>query len=55
MRPIDLSFPSLPVADVVDNGGGSYTVTASRVGTSVFQPGDNAQAPKQIASGPLAF
>jgi hypothetical protein len=49
--PIDLSFPSLPLADVVDNGGGSYTVTASKVGTSVFQPGENAQAPKQIASG----
>jgi hypothetical protein len=49
--PIDLSFPSLPIADVVDNGAGSYTVTASKVGTSVFQPGGNAQAPKQIASG----
>jgi hypothetical protein len=48
---IDLSFPSLPAGDVVDNGGGSYTVEASTVGTSVFQPGSNPGAPKQIASG----
>ena len=48
---VDLSFPSLAAADVVYNGPGSYTVTASAVGTSVFQPGKNADAPKQIASG----
>jgi FtsP/CotA-like multicopper oxidase with cupredoxin domain len=50
-NPVDLSFPSLAASDVVDNGGGSYTVTASAVGTSVFQPGKNADAPKQIAMG----
>lgn len=49
--PIDLSFPSLPLTDVTDNGGGSYTVVASKVGTSVFQPGSNPGAPKQIAMG----
>jgi len=48
---IDLSFPSLPAADVTDNGGGSYTVVASKVGTSVYQPGSNADAPKQVAMG----
>ena len=48
---IDLSFPSLPADDVTDNGGGSYTVVASKVGTSVFQPGSNADAPKQVAMG----
>ncbi|MEP7203433.1 MAG: hypothetical protein ABI894_12535 [Ilumatobacteraceae bacterium] len=51
LDPIDLSFPSLPVADVTDNGGGSYTVQATTVGTSVFQPGLNPGAPKQIAMG----
>ena len=49
--PIELSFPSLPAASVVNNGGGSYTVTADTMGTSVFQPGSNPGAPKQIASG----
>jgi FtsP/CotA-like multicopper oxidase with cupredoxin domain len=48
---IDLSFPSLPADDVTDNGGGSYTVVASKVGTSVFQPGSNVDAPKQVAMG----
>lgn len=48
---VELSFPSLAAGDVVDNGGGSYTVTASAVGTSVFQPGKNPDAPKQIALG----
>ena len=48
--PIDLSFPSLAASDVV-GGSGSYTVTANAVGTSVFQPGKNPGAPKQIALG----
>ena len=35
---IDLSFPSLPASDV-SHVGDVYTVVASKVGTSVFQPG----------------
>ncbi|MGZ4790282.1 MAG: hypothetical protein ACXWBO_00340 [Ilumatobacteraceae bacterium] len=49
--PIDLSFPSLPAGNVVLNNDGTYTVTASQVGTSVFQPGSNPDAPKQVAMG----
>jgi hypothetical protein len=50
--PIDLSFPSLAPGDVDHTGGSStYTVTPSAVGTSVFQPGTNPEAPKQIAMG----
>ena len=48
---IDLSFPSLPAGSVVDNLDGTYTVDANTVGTSVFQPGKNPGAPRQIASG----
>ena len=48
--PIDLSFPSLPAADV-SHVGNVYTVVASKIGTSVFQPGSNADAPKQVAMG----
>jgi FtsP/CotA-like multicopper oxidase with cupredoxin domain len=48
--PIDLSFPSLPASDV-SAVGNVYTVHASKVGTSVFQPGSNADAPKQVAMG----
>lgn len=48
--PIDLSFPSLPAGDV-SHVGAVYTVVASKVGTSVFQPGSNADAPKQVAMG----
>lgn len=48
--PIDLSFPSL-LADDVSHVGNVYTVTANTLGTSVFQPGSNPGAPKQIASG----
>jgi FtsP/CotA-like multicopper oxidase with cupredoxin domain len=47
---IDLSFPSLAVADV-SHVGNVYTVVANKVGTSVFQPGSNADAPKQVAMG----
>jgi FtsP/CotA-like multicopper oxidase with cupredoxin domain len=47
---IDLSFPSLPANDVT-HVGNVYTVKASKVGTSVFQPGSNADAPKQVAMG----
>ena len=51
--PIELSFPSLPFGaqGVTNNGGGSYTVVASKVGTSVFQPGSNPDAPRQVAMG----
>ena len=48
--PIDLSFPSLPAGDV-SHRGNVYTVVANKVGTSVFQPGSNADAPKQVAMG----
>jgi hypothetical protein len=48
--PIDLSFPSLAAEDV-SNAGDVYTVHATKVGTSVFQPGSNPDAPKQIAMG----
>jgi hypothetical protein len=47
---IDLSFPSLPIGTVT-HVGNVYTVTATKVGTSVFQPGTNATAPRQIAQG----
>jgi hypothetical protein len=49
-NPVNLSFPSLPAGDV-SNVGNVYTVHATKVGTMVFQPGNNAQAPKQIARG----
>ena len=48
--PIDLTFPSLAPGDV-SHVGNVYTVTPSAVGTSVFQPGTNLEAPKQIALG----
>ncbi len=48
--PIELSFPSLPYADVTSSGN-TYTVVASKVGTSVFQPGTNNTAPRQVALG----
>ena len=49
--PVDLTFPSLPTSDVVKLDISHYDVTASQVGTSVFQPGLNADAPRQIAMG----
>jgi hypothetical protein len=49
-NPVDLSFPSLP-AGAVSHVGNVYTVNATTVGTMVFQPGANADAPKQIARG----
>ncbi len=49
--PIELSFPSLLASDVVHNLDGTYTVEANVVGTSVFEPGSNPGAPKQIAQG----
>jgi hypothetical protein len=48
--PIELSFPSLGVGDV-SHTGSTYTVHADTLGTSVFQPGTNASAPRQVASG----
>ena len=46
-----LSFPSL-AAGSVTNEGNVYTVNVgNKVGTSVFQPGDNPKAPRQIAQG----
>jgi hypothetical protein len=49
-----LSFPSLRAGSVTKSADGhtySFTTTADMVGTSVFQPGSNAQAPRQIAMG----
>ncbi len=48
--PIDLSFPSIPASDV-SHVGNVYTVVADKVGTSVFQPGTNPDAPRQVAMG----
>jgi FtsP/CotA-like multicopper oxidase with cupredoxin domain len=48
--PIDLSFPSIPAGDV-SHVGNVYTVNANKVGTSVFQPGTNPDAPRQVAMG----
>ena len=45
-----LSFPSLSSASVV-GGGNSYTVTADKLGTMIYEPGSNASAPRQIAMG----
>ena len=52
---IDLSFPSLPAADV-SHVGDTYTVHATTLGTSVFQPGSfsattGSMAPRQVAMG----
>ena len=47
---IALSFPSLPSTDV-SVAGNVYTVHANTVGTSVFQPEMNIDAPKQVAMG----
>ena len=52
--PIDLSFPSFAAGSVVRTGsvgGYTYTLTATKLGTSVFQPGSNPGAPKQVAMG----
>jgi hypothetical protein len=46
--PIDLQFPSLTQ---VSHDGNQYTVVADKVGTMVFQPGVNADAPRQVAMG----
>ena len=48
--PIDLSFPSL-LGSATNNLDGTFTVSAGTVGTSVFQPGSNDDAPEQIAMG----
>ncbi len=51
-EPIELSFPSLKASDVTHNAAfTSYTVHATAVGTSVFQPGSNKSAPKEVAMG----
>ena len=48
----ELSFPSLPAGSVHRVGDDySFTTTADMVGTSVFQPGSNPDAPRQIAMG----
>lgn len=47
---VGLSFPSLALKSVT-GGASSYTVTADKVGTMIFEPGSNASAPKQIAMG----
>lgn len=48
----ELSFPSLPAGSVHRSGTDySITTTADMIGTSVFQPGSNADAPRQIAMG----
>lgn len=50
--PVELSFPSLPVGAVTNHHDGTYTVVVGdKVGTSVFQPGTNDDAPKQVAMG----
>ncbi len=47
-----LSFPSLPAGSVTRAGNDySFTTTPEMVGTSVFQPGSNPDAPRQIAMG----
>ena len=48
--PIMLSFPSVKIADV-SHLGNTYTVHANAVGTSIFEPGANATAPRQVAMG----
>jgi hypothetical protein len=48
--PIDLVFPDLPLS-AVSHTGTSYTVQANEVGTTLFEPGTNADAPKQIDMG----
>ncbi len=50
----DISFPSLPAGSVyhdVADPDGVLTVVASKVGTSVFQPGSNPTAPREVAMG----
>jgi FtsP/CotA-like multicopper oxidase with cupredoxin domain len=48
----ELSFPSLPAGSVHKLGDDySFTTTTDMIGTSVFQPGSNADAPRQIAMG----
>lgn len=47
---IDLSFPDLSLG-AVSHSGNTYTVVADRVGTSLFEPGADAEAPKQISMG----
>ncbi len=48
----ELSFPSLPAGSVTNSGDVySFTTTTDMIGTSVFQPGSNADAPRQIAMG----
>jgi hypothetical protein len=50
--PPELSFPSLPAGSVTKVGNDySFTTTPEMVGTSVFQPGSNLDAPRQIAMG----
>ncbi len=45
-----LSFPSLATSSVAGSGT-SYTVTADKLGTMIYEPGTNASAPRQIAMG----
>ncbi len=48
--PIELLFPSLKASDV-SHVGNTYTVHANAVGTSIFEPGINPTAPRQVAMG----
>jgi len=50
LNPIDLSVPGLKAGNVSPTAGG-FTVIADKVGTFVFQPGKNPDAPRQIARG----
>ena len=50
LNPIDLSVPGLKAANVSPIAGG-FKVIADKVGTFVFQPGKNPDAPRQIARG----
>lgn len=45
---LELSFPSLTSVTATDSG---YDVVADRLGTMVFQPGTNPEAPRQVAMG----
>jgi hypothetical protein len=47
---MDLVFPDLPL-NAVSHTGTTYTVQATEVGTTLFEPGTNADAPRQIDMG----
>ena len=54
--PLSLSFPSIDAADVsgaeaAPGGTATYTVTASKVGTSMYEAGPTTVGPRQVAMG----